>query len=321
MRSIKCGVPQGSILGPLLFLIYVNDLATVSSVLFTILFADDTNVFITGKNIPNMISSMNKELIKLSEWMNVNKLSLNVKKTKYMIFCTKEPHLQGGKIKLNGETIDKVNQFKFLGIIIDSRLSWTDHVQHIRKKISKGIGIIYKVKDYLKQDTLLTLYHCFVYPYLIYCTEVWGSTSIGNLMSLLKLQKRIARIIKSVPMRTESEPLFKDLKMLSVFKIYMMKLAIVMFKHHHGLVTNIIEYMITKASDVQERITRQSSIYYVPFTRKEYVRKSFRYRATKLWNKLYDIIEMNCSIITFKHHLKKYLLNNYNLDTLDQCLL
>ena len=97
-----------------------------------------------GKNIANLVTVMNNESLKLSEWMNVNKLSLNVKKTEYMLFCMNNPRLEGGSISLNGEIIDKVNQFKFLCVIIDSHLSWMDHVQHIRKKISKGIGILYK---------------------------------------------------------------------------------------------------------------------------------------------------------------------------------
>ena len=121
--NVSCGVPQGSILGPLLFLIYVNDLANVSTVLFTILFADDTNVFITGKNILNLFTTMNEELSKLSEWMNVNKLSLNVKKTKYMIFSLKKPINHYGSILLNGETIENVDNFKFLGVNIDCQVS------------------------------------------------------------------------------------------------------------------------------------------------------------------------------------------------------
>ena len=209
---IRCGIP-GSILGPLLFLNYVNDLASVSSVIFTILFADDANVFTTGKNIPNLIIGMNNELLKLSEWMNINKLSLNVKKTKYMLFCIKNPRIQGGDILLNGEIIDKVNHFQFLCEIIDSHLSWMDHVQHIRKKISKGIGVLYTTKDYIKSDTVLTLYYSFVYPYLMYCIEVWGATTKGNLISLLKTQKRVVRMIKSVSIRTESAPLFFEIKM------------------------------------------------------------------------------------------------------------
>ena len=264
---------------------------------------------------------MNNELLKLSEWMNVNELSLNVKKAKYMLFCTKNPRIEGGNILLNGEIIDKVNHFKFLGVIIDSHLSWMDHVQHIRKKISKGVGMLYKTKDYLKSDTLLTLYYSFVYPYLIYCIEVWGETTNGNLISLLKTQKRVVRMIKSVSIRTESAPLFSELKTLSVFKIYMLKLTVLMFKYHHGQVTKTIDYLFTKVSNVHDRDTRQSSQYYVPFTRKEIVRESFRYRAAKIWNELYGILDIPCSITSFKYHLKSYLLDTGELDGLDECLL
>ena len=85
--------------------------------------------------------------------------------------------------------------------------------------MSKGIGILYRAKDYLKYDTLLTLYYSFIYPYIVYCIEVWGSTTKGNLVSLLKLQKRVLRIIKSVPTRNDSAPLFLELGILSVFKV------------------------------------------------------------------------------------------------------
>ena len=105
-----------------------------------------------------------------------------------MLFCIKNPHIEGGNILLNGEIIDKVNYFKFFGVIIDSHLSWMDYVQHIRQKILKGIGILYKTKDYLNSDTLLILYNSFVYRYLMYWIEVRGATTKGNLISLLKLK-------------------------------------------------------------------------------------------------------------------------------------
>ena len=118
----------------------------------------------------------------------------------------------------------------------------------------------------------------------MYCIEVWGSTTKGNIVSLLKLQKRILRIIKSVPTRTDSAPLFLDLGILLLFKVYMMKLAVVAFKSYHGFSIESIKELFTGIQIVHDGDTRQSSKYYVPFTRKEIVRKSFKYRAAKLWN-------------------------------------
>ena len=196
-----------------------------------------------------------------------------------------------------------------------------DHVQHIRKKISKGIYILYKTKDYLKYDTFLTLYYSFVYPYLIYCIEAWGASTKGNLISLLKTQKCIVCMIKSVPIKTETAPLFSELKMLPVFKIYMLKLAVLMFKYHHGQATKAVDCLFTKVSNVHDRNTRQSSQYYVPFPCKEIVRKSLRYRATKIWHELYGISDIHCIITSFGYHLKSYLLDIGDLDGLDQFLL
>ena len=175
--TIKCGVPHRSILGPLLFLLYINDMVNASAVLFSLLFADDTNVFITGKNLSNLMESMNTELKKLIEWMNVNKLSLNIKKTKYMLFTLHKKPRSTGDIFIDHEPIEKVEHFKFLGVIIDSKLSWVDHIQFIKKKISKGLGILCKAIIVLKLRTLLTLFYSFIYPYILYCIEIWGSAS------------------------------------------------------------------------------------------------------------------------------------------------
>ena len=170
--KISCGVPQGSILGPLLFLIYVNDLANVSSVLFTLLFADDTNVFIHGKNLDDLVTCMNQELEKISQWMKVNKLYLYVSKTKCIVLGVRKKMVSKYHITLNGEDIEQVDNIKFLGACIDCKLTWNYHVQFVRKKISKALGILYKAKTRVKHDTMLTLYKYFIYPYIMCCIDV-----------------------------------------------------------------------------------------------------------------------------------------------------
>ena len=142
---IKHGVPQGSILEPLLFIIYMNDIFNVSNFLFTILYADDTCVALDGKSLENLITLMNKELHLLYICLQSNKLTLNVQKTYYIIF-------NRARLKLHNTTIDlqmgdcnlnEANNFKYLGVIIDDTMSWVHHITYIKNKISKGIGIIF----------------------------------------------------------------------------------------------------------------------------------------------------------------------------------
>ena len=273
-------------------------MANVSSVLFTILFADDTNVFVQGKSLVHLIDVMNDELCKLSEWMAINKLSLNVKKTKCMIFS----------VTLNGEIIDKLRTFKFLGVIIDDKLRWTDHVLYIKNKLSKGIGIICKAKRVLSIDTLLTLYNCFIYPYVVYCIEVWGAVSMKYLMSILRLQKRVVRIIISAPVRTESFKMFNYLKILSVFDVYIFWLSMFAFKYENDLLAECFTGFFIKNNEIHSYETRQAEKMHVPKYNKTVAQKIVRYRCVKVWNYVSTIMSTQCSIISFKSNLKSFFL-------------
>ena len=195
---INCGVPQGSILGPLLFLIYINDLSKVCTYTTPILFADDTNIFLNGLDIKQMQNTINKELLNISNWLKANKLSLNVKKTHYMIFTRKKHTDTDIILSIDGEPIYEVQKTKFLGVIIDKKLTWKEHIALTAGKISWGIGMVIKARNYLNKSGLITIYYSFIYPYLTYCNHIWGCTYKTNLQRIVTLQNRIVRIISHI---------------------------------------------------------------------------------------------------------------------------
>ena len=160
-KNICCGVPQCSILGPLLFLLYVNDLHN-SSALGPIMFADDMNLFYEHKNLKTLFSLVNQELQKIHEWFEANKLCLNVGKTKYSHFH--KPSREDDLPLL----LPRVKSIKFLGVSIDENLSWKDHIKYIENKVAKSIGLLYRAKLFLDKNSLLTLYYSYIHTYFNY---------------------------------------------------------------------------------------------------------------------------------------------------------
>ena len=180
IKVVECGVPQGSILGPLLFIISMNDICNISDLMFAIMYADDTCFLINGTDMNTLIKQLNFELESLCIWFKSNKLSLNTQKTFYMVFHRARLKTIGNSsmdIIMDNQILTKVNSIKYMGIIVDHKLNWLDHITYVKAKISKGIGIMYKARKYLNKNSLKNLYHAYIYPYLTYCVEVWGCAS------------------------------------------------------------------------------------------------------------------------------------------------
>ena len=147
--AISTGVPQGSVLGPLLFLIYINDLPLVSNIFTMLMYADDTTLYC---NVKPKVSDdlLNCELSKICDWLGANKLALNVSKTKYMVFHTANKHVAYPKLNINGNKIERVTNFNVLGLTLSSTLSWNQHISKISLKISKSISILYAYEIFIR---------------------------------------------------------------------------------------------------------------------------------------------------------------------------
>ena len=188
-RMVKCGIPEGSNLGPLLFLLYINDLPNCLSLSSASMFADDTNISTQGKTDNEIQERLNTDLENVHQWLTSNKLTFNKKKTEYMIVGSRQRIsniLTDPIVKLGDSTIKRVNKSKTLGVIVDEHLSWNDQIQSIVSKSSKGIGMIRSIKKFVPQSTLLKIYNDIVLSHFDYCSLVWDNCSDYLLNKLQK---------------------------------------------------------------------------------------------------------------------------------------
>ena len=328
-QNITCGVPQGSVLGPLLFLIYISDSPNISNIFQFFLFADDTNIYCEADSPERLELIINKELKKLHEWLIVNRLSLNIDKTNFVVFHPyNKPLKQNITLKIYKKAISEKDYVKYLGVLIDSTLTWKNHIDNVSSKISKSIGLLYKIRHFVTMDIMKILYYSLVYPHLLYAIEVWGSADDTHLNKLFLLQKRIVRLITFSDKRQTdysflpSDPLFLKLGIHKIFDIFKLMISKFIFKclnktspinfYNWFILTSHLHKHNTRSKFFNIINSDLTRTLFIPTARTtHYGLKLIKVQGPKMWNKLPPLLRKHDSLNSFIKDLKTLFINNY----------
>ena len=312
IKDVTCGVPQGSCLGPLLFLIYINDLPRALHNCKVTMYADDTSLSFASNNIDDLNQFMNEDLDCLKDWLQGNKLSLNVLKTHAMVVGSRpklkrisEEVSEQPSFFINGTQIETVERTKYLGVQLDCHLVWDEHIKGMRNKVSRALGFLKYAKKFLQQGTLSKMYRGIVEPHFRYCCSVWGCCGKTQIDALQRLQNRAARIVTNSSYHVSATGLIKKLGWPTISDIILSETATIMFKSTNSLAPEYLSELFVKNSALNTmRLRNTEADLRVPLFKTANGQKSISFRGPKLWNQLSSDVRLAPSLSTFKRRFK-----------------
>jgi hypothetical protein len=297
MLKLSKGVPQGSILEPLLFILYINDLTFVSSKLHFTLFADDTTVLFSDSSLKSTLDIASIELKVVFEWFAANKLCLNINKTKFMLFAT-GLHCTDMMLSVFGSNIVRVHSTKFLGLIIDDQLCWQEYIRSLHVKLSKSFGMLKAASLCMPRDILLLMFHAFFNSHLLYCHLIWGNAYTSYLNPIKVLYKRCIRLFTHSHPSAHTPPLAHQLGLLIFDDIFVFSVAVFMFKLSNNMLPSCINYMF---EHLQGSTRRNAYDYFLPQVRLNVCKKFITFSGVQVWLKLPCILKSLSNLRDFKN--------------------
>lgn len=316
--SIKYGVPQGSILGPLLFIAYINDIVNIPLTDEMIMYADDTNVFFSGADLQELEVTANSWLKELHQWLYVNQLNLNAKKTKFTVFCSKNKEISYDvKLLYCGSQLEHVTSHSFLGVIFHKNLSWSEHINKVRTKVARSVGLLRRIRCYLPVKFVRQLYFSLVHSHLSYGLLVWGNGNKTDIEKLAVLQRRAVRLLNSSNQYIGSSKLMMRYNILDIRNSYRSKICIRLFKEVSSNFETFSNRYLSR--DTGYSLRRTSIV--MKKARTNYGMQTIEYETMSLCNMYPNVVKIARSCKTI-HEFKQSIMNMFlasELDVLCKC--
>ena len=313
--QVECGVPQGSVLGPLFFVIYVNDMFRALEGIDSVLFADDTNLYAEDDDLERLFGRVNRGLEALGRWFRCNRLTLNLKKTEFIYFGgPKGQDIGSLELIVGGDAIKQVTDARFLGVWVDEKLSWNVHIDRVRSKVGQLLGVVGRASAVLGSGALLSLYNGLVLPHLQYCLVVWGDfQGDGNGTrgaALLRLQKRFAGLIEGRRGRYHADPLFAKYGILKVGDLCKQQLRVHAWRFWNGRLPANQAAMLERVDGVHSYGTRRAGAGLYISTRDH---RSIGYKVPSEWAALPVELRGAQSLAAFKRTSRAGFIRAYGL--------